>query len=204
VGEISEARIDESVRRILLAKARFGVLDAALIDLPVQVPVDESAALITEMFQAGVTVAQDNAELLPIAHDATIGVVFSGTRYGIRAACEGYHDQFVWRAVSGSPTSGDISSMQGLAGQVDVVVVFTQNVDANLTQADLVRALPPERTVVVALQSPFDLFAFPAISTYIMTYSPLEPAPDAACAALFGEIEPSLRSAVDLSAANTE
>ena len=203
-GDIGEARIDASVRRVLQAKLEFGVLDAEPISLPVLMPTEANAALVTEMFQVGVTVAQDQAELLPVADDHTIGVVFPGTRYSIRNACEPYRDDVIWRAVSGSPTAADVSGMALLASQVDVMVVFTQNVDFDPSQAGLVNALPPEKTVVVALQSPFDLLAFPTISTYLMTYSPLDAALDAACAAIFGALTPSYRPAVDLSAANTE
>ena len=197
-GEISEARIDESVRRILAAKARFGVLDWQPAPSPPQMPTEANAALVEEIFNAGVTVARDEAGLLPLEDDSSVGIAFPGTRYGIRAACEGYADGVNWLAFNGSPTQADVAAARGLAQRVDVMIVFTRDVDFDPAQADLVNALPPDKTVVVALQSVYDLLAFPEISTYVLTYSPLDPALDAACAALFGAIAPSTRAAVDL------
>nr|MCU0475806.1 hypothetical protein [Anaerolineae bacterium] len=53
-------------------------------------------------------------------------------------------------------------------------------------QQRLVQALPPDKTVAVALFSPFDWMSFPGVSAYLTTYSPLPEAIPAACAVLFG------------------
>src|SRR5690606_22545654 len=67
-GEITESRIDESVRRILTAKARFGVLDWSPLtveNVAARVGVDDHQALIEEMFMSGATVVYDRHRLLP-------------------------------------------------------------------------------------------------------------------------------------------
>jgi beta-N-acetylhexosaminidase len=69
------------------------------------------------------------------------------------------------------------------------VVVFTQNAVDDPQQQTLVNSLPSEKTIVVALWSPYDWMTFPDISGYVATYSPLRPAVPAACALLFGAIQ---------------
>jgi beta-N-acetylhexosaminidase len=67
-------------------------------------------------------------------------------------------------------------------------LVFTENADENPQQQALVAALPPEKTLVVALWSPYDLLSFPNVSSYMLTYSPLPELYRPLCAILKGEI----------------
>jgi beta-N-acetylhexosaminidase len=55
-----------------------------------------------------------------------------------------------------------------------------------LRQRDLVNLLPRDRTVVVALGSPFDLELFPEHSTFMAMYNSLPASHAAACNVLFG------------------
>ena len=72
------------------------------------------------------------------------------------------------------------------AGRVDTIIVFTENAFENSQQQALVLALPPEKTVVVALSSPYDWQYFPNIAAYVLTHSLLPQAIPAACAVMFG------------------
>jgi hypothetical protein len=64
--------------------------------------------------------------------------------------------------------------------------VFTQNAYYDGNQQALVQSLPSEKTLVVALWSPFDWLNFPDVGGYVAAYSPLEPGIAAVCAILFG------------------
>ena len=69
-GTLSEARIDSSVRRILMAKARVGLDTGRFVDLArVQAIVGTPAAdsIATAVAQASIVLARDELALLPIA-----------------------------------------------------------------------------------------------------------------------------------------
>lgn len=185
-GRISEARIDESVRRILRVKRDYGVLDWQAADESPQIDLEAHAALLDEVFAAGVTVAIDREGRIPLDEAGTVGVVYPANRARIWTACRAYRDDIRWYAVSDSPTEEEINTAWTLAAGVDTVVVFTRDAYTNPAQAALVNALPPEKTAVVALISAYDVRRFPGISAYMMAYSALDPAIDNTCAILFG------------------
>ncbi len=68
-GEISEARIDESVRKILLMKASVGLNKAKLVDingLASSIAKPENLSRAQEMADASVTLVRDNLQVLPL------------------------------------------------------------------------------------------------------------------------------------------
>lgn len=191
-GRISEGRINLSVARILAAKERYGLFDWQPLDpatAAARVNSEAGAALIDELFLYGVTIAWDTYERVPVRAEQSVAVVFPGTRYQIANECSLYRDDIRWVGVSDSPTDEEIGWALGAAAAVDTVVVFTQDAIYNLRQQALVNALPPEKTVAVALWSPYDGESFPQIGAYMATYSPLRPAVPAACTVLFGAAE---------------
>ncbi len=187
-GAIAEAQIDESVLRILQAKARYGVLDWQPIDTnAVQIDTDDGAALVDDIFRAGVTLAADSAGLLPVDTSARVQIVYPGNRTQIWRECSAYAPNALFRSVTDRPTQEDsAAAAQNARYAADITIVFTQDAINNPQQAALVNALPAEQTIVVALVSPFDWQVFPAVSSYLATYSPLPPAVTTACAVLFG------------------
>jgi beta-N-acetylhexosaminidase len=193
-GRLSEARIDESVRRILDAKQRYGVLDWQPLDpagAPARVDAAQGAALVRELFNAGVTVAYDQTGALPLDPARTrVSVIYPASRPAIRQSCEAASGGGVtWLGVGESPSQDDIARAVSVAGSSERAVVFTSNAAGNPAQQALVKALPADKTVAVALFSPFDWMAFPAVSAYVTTYSPLPEAVPAACGVLFGQLE---------------
>jgi beta-N-acetylhexosaminidase len=201
-GDISEERINQSARRILTVKARYGILDWQPLDPATatqRVLLDDHAALLETLFQAGVTAAYDHHNLIPLRADHRIAIIFLATRYQIVNECQRYRSDIRWSGVSDSPSDEEIGWAADAARSSDVVVVFTQNAIENRRQQQLVQALPPEKTVVVALWSPYDWLAFPQIAAYMVTYSPARPAVPAACALLFGAAPAQGRLAISLS-----
>ncbi|MBL8163386.1 MAG: hypothetical protein JNJ61_15470 [Anaerolineae bacterium] len=189
-GRISEARVDESVRRILDAKARYNLLEWTPLNpatVTERLPLDANAALVEEQFRAGVTRVFDHAGLLPLTEASNALIIYPATRPTIVQECGGYNIELDWLGVSESPTDEEIAWAADAATRAGTVVTFTQNADRQ--QQALVQSLPAERTVVVALWSPYDVLLFPQIAAYVVTYSPLRPAVPAACALLFGAVE---------------
>jgi beta-N-acetylhexosaminidase len=190
-GRIPESRIDESVRRILAAKARYGILDWQPLDPATaaeRVNLEGHAALMDELFRRAVTVAYDHGDHIPLRSDTNIAIVFLATRYQIRDECAQYNPNIRWVGVSDNPSGDEIGWAAGAAEWSDTTVVFTQDAITNPEQQALVNALPPEKTVAVALWSPYDWHTYPRVAAYVATYSPLRPAVPAACAVLFGAI----------------
>ncbi len=200
-GTISEARIDDSVRRILSAKQRYGILDWQPLDSSTtneRLNLDAHSQLIEELFAAGVTLAFDNTDLVPLS--GNIAIIYPGTRSQIQRECSVYSENVNWLSVSASPTADDIAAAQDVASRADVTVVFTNDAFYDSTQQSLVNALPPESTVVVALASPYDVMMFPNIGAYMLTYSPLPAGIPVVCGILFGSQPARGRLPVALSA----
>ncbi|MCK6579152.1 MAG: glycoside hydrolase family 3 protein [Anaerolineae bacterium] len=190
-GNIAEARIDESVRRILTIKGRMGILSWNPRD-PGSVPADftpETADLIAELYQRAVTVAANRGDLVPVPPDASVAVIFLATRYQIQQECSRYRTDIHWVGVNDNPTPEQVAWAQAAAEAADVAIVWTQNAVSNPDQQALVNALPPDKTVAVALWSPYDWQTYPEVAAYVATYSPGRPAVPAACAVLFGAVE---------------
>jgi beta-N-acetylhexosaminidase len=72
--------------------------------------------------------------------------------------------------------------------EYDLIVMGTINAYTEEKQAELVRQLLKLDTpvIIVAMRLPYDLAAFPEASTYVCTYSILEPSMRAAANAMFG------------------
>jgi beta-N-acetylhexosaminidase len=190
-GEIPESRINDSVRRILDAKERFNVLDWQSLDPDTaesRIDLDTHAALIEQMFRQGISVVYDRRNFIPLPIGQRIALIYPATRPSIATECKSYREDIYWLGVSGSPTDDEIAGARERTQRVDVAVVFTQNADEDPQQVALVNALPPEKTVVVALWSVYDWLSFQTISAYMVLYSPLQPAISPACAILFGDI----------------
>jgi beta-N-acetylhexosaminidase len=188
-GSLSEARVTDAARRVLRAKAAYGLLDWEPLDpagADARVDAQANAALIDALFAAGVTVAEDRNDLVPVPADRSVAVIFLGTRYQIQAECAQYRPDIRWVGVSDAPTDEEIGWARAAAEAQDIAIVWTQDAVRNPAQAALVSALPPEKTVAVSLASPRDWSVYPNVAGYVALYSPLRPAVPAGCAALFG------------------
>lgn len=188
-GQISAERIRESVSRILTAKARYGILDWQPLDentATERVNAASHAGLVDEMFRQGITVVYDRNDLVPVTAGHSVALIYPATRAQIAQECGQYLSGIQWVGVSDYPQDTEIEWAVSAARQSDTVIVFTQNAVDNTRQQALVRALPAEKTVVVALYSIYDWRTFPDISAYLLTYSPERPAVPAVCAVLFG------------------
>jgi beta-N-acetylhexosaminidase len=200
-GAITQQRLDEAVRRILMTKARFGLLDWQPLDpagAVARVNAAAHQALIAELFEHGVTVAYDRNDLVPVPADRSVAVIFLATRYQIQAECGQYRPDIRWVGISDEPSQEEIGWARAAADASDIAVVWTQDAVRTRAQADLVNALPQEKTVAVALFSPFDWELYPGVAAYVATYSPARPAVPAACAILFGALPGLGRLSVNL------
>lgn len=187
--EIPLARIDASVRRILHAKARYDLLQWQPLDpltASQRIPLEAHAQLIAELFRAGIATVRDTDSHLPLQGDVLF--LYPDTRFTLWRTCAEVAQQHGQRlralGMPLSPAPDAIADAVQSARTADTVVAFTLDAIYDANQVRYINALPPDRTVLVALQSPHDAALFPQLSTIVLTYSALFVGQDALCQAL--------------------
>jgi len=198
-GEIPPQRLDEAVRRILTAKARFGLLDAPTVDVSAAadgVGRPQTRAISRDIATQSITLLRDEARLLPLPAGANLLVVETPLAAGLGRALGATTMQ-----VGTQPKPTEISSVLDLAKGGRTVIVATADVAKNPPQADLVKALLEAKvpTVVVAMRSPYDLLYLKGnIPTYLAAYGSSPPSLEAVAAVLLGQAKPQGRLPVEL------
>lgn len=206
-GEIAEARIDESVRRLLRAKFRLGLatnrfVDPAAVNRVVERP--ENVRDANAIAERSMTLLRNKDALLPIAAGAaerTMFVVVAADDDPVEGAALIPEIQ---RRVPNAkiakldPRSiaADYERVLADAKQADrlVLAVFVKRAANKGTvalpdiQTGFVRsAIAVKPTAVVAFGSPYLIRQFPEAEVYSVTYAIEEVAQFAAAKAIFGE-----------------
>jgi beta-N-acetylhexosaminidase len=190
-GQIPAEQIDASVRRILQLKQKYGLLEWQMLDPNAanrRVGMAEHTAQLERLYAEAVAVGFDFSGLLPLdAAKQKIAIVYPGIYPAIARACGAVAKPDSTLGFSTKPTPAEINAVSQTAKRADIVVVFTYNVYENAGQADLVNVIPPEKAVVVALQSPYDFEWGISPSTYLTLFNPVPQAFQAACNVLYGK-----------------
>ena len=194
-GSISSARLDESVRRIVEAKRRFGILDgrrdqpAPDLAANAKTAMDLARGATTLLRNRGVlplrgrilAVSPTNADISFFEGQPTLGTVMASKRPDV-----------ITQAIPLHPSGADIDRVVSAASAADVAVVGTTNLFAYPEQVELVRALGKDRKVaVVALRGPYDILSVPEVAAYLCAYDAREASLAAAAEVLLGERRPS-------------
>jgi beta-N-acetylhexosaminidase len=235
-GEISEARIDHSVLKILRAKASVGLNQAKLVDIhAVNEIVAQPASLATaqEIADKAVTLVRENHRVLPLkaaekgtnlppnpyqpvaeTRNNTVLLIFTddsrsdsgrtldhefrtripdgrvyyidprvaaGMTQPVLAAVQ--ESQVVIAAVFEFPVPGKVVRAQNGAA---INAIAVQESSATLLRQVLRSAA--EKTIVVALGSPYIASQLPEVQTYMCTFSNGHDSELSAVKAMFGEI----------------
>jgi beta-N-acetylhexosaminidase len=211
-GKITEARLNQSVERLLRLKERYGLLTAAPTPLASDAVLGQLAAsggsrLLPQVYGAALTVMRDEHQLLPITAGKTVALITLVAHPQAEAGCvKARGDTAAGSAplmilsVNHAPLPYQISQAAALAKRSDVVVVFTKDADEMPAQQHLVSVLPPAKTIVVALGSPYDWRTFPDVGAYLLTYSDSSSSIYAACEVIMGGREATGALPVALSA----
>ncbi len=178
-GELTEARIDESVTRILRLKQRFGLLTTAKVHGdPSIVRSVTHLATAAEVTDRTITVLKDDDGLLPLpARPRKVLVTGWGavTTASLADVLTAHGDTTTLSTTGISPDAATVTSAATLAKQVDLVVVCTRNLGADTSsgQLSLVSALIASGTPVisVAVLEPYDIAHTPQVRTHLLTYS---------------------------------
>lgn len=217
-GRIPESRIDASVRRILITKAKAGLHCGAWVDLAevdARVGGRAHVSVAEAVARRSLTLVRDERELVPFGGRAArvLSVTYSaladrisgrefdrvlaeGGRPVIRARVDDRTPREEWAALHARADSVDlvvasayVSPLES-AGSVEAGVGFARFV------SDLTARGKP--VVVVSFGSPYLLSSFPAAPTYLLAWGGTEESQRAAALALLGRIPVSGRLPIAL------
>lgn len=208
-GELTEDRINESVKRLLHAKYRLGLIKQRFVDLSAVNRLVEQKANMQEaqrVAEMSITLLRNQGDLLPLNVELA-----SRTLFIVLAADDDNLEgqvlipQIQQRArgakilrLDPRSTSADYAAALEEAVRAEGVIiapfvkraalkgtVALPEAQANFTKRLLESAKP---VAVVAFGSPYLIRQFPTVPVYMVTYAIEEPAQFAAARALFGEI----------------
>ncbi|MCH7934485.1 MAG: glycoside hydrolase family 3 C-terminal domain-containing protein [Gemmatimonadetes bacterium] len=205
-GRLTEARIDESVGRLLRLKEELGLAEERSVPLemiPRVVGVPLHMEMAREVAERSITLIKNQRNLLPLlgtrrARVMSVsfrnpGDVLSGRYFDSRLR-ETY-PRLVSRSVDESTNSEGYSDLLRRAGRSDLVVVsvysnFAGRVDLPDATVDFVNELARRRVthVVISFGTPYLISLFPDARVYLLAWSSAQVSQQAAADALFGDI----------------
>jgi len=206
-GELTEARLDESILRVLRLKARLGLFEDAYagragVDRTVGTGAHLAAA--ARIAERTTTLLVNSAGLLPLSR-RTHGKVLvvgadpaspsgtTGPPTGVLAAALGELGfTATARSTGTEPSAAVVSAAVAAAREADAVVVATYNVTASGSQKTLVQQLVAtgKPVVAVAVRNPYDVAQLPSVSAYLASYSWTDVELRAAARVIAGRVRP--------------
>lgn len=209
-GELSESRINASVKRILEAKAKLGLHINKLVDtdsLDEEIASEEHLHLARQMFEDSLTLVKNDNQTLPLTDSDLKIAVFSlssdpGGYFAGKTLIEEVEDRYPdLISFYAEAYTGENYLHEGMEKmeEADVVVfaLFSRRrarkgtVDLELKHIQMVReaaqgAIP---VVVISFGSPYFIRHFPEVDSYLCVYRWSEEAQSTAARAIFCEID---------------
>ena len=206
-GELTEARLDESILRVLRLKARLGLFEDVYVS---RAGVDRTVgtrahlAAADRIAERTTTLLVNSAGLLPLSR-RTHGKVLvvgadpaspsgtTGPPTGVLAAALGESGfTATARSTGTDPSAAVVSAAVAAAREADAVVVATYNVTARGAQKTLVEQLVAtgKPVVAVAVRNPYDVAQLPSVTAYLASYSWTDVELRAAARVIAGRVRP--------------
>ncbi|MET7439250.1 glycoside hydrolase family 3 protein [Streptomyces sp. NPDC005496] len=206
-GELTEARLDESILRILRLKAKLGLLrDAYVPDGAVERTVGTRAHLRTadRIADRTTTLLVNKDGLLPLSRRTHRNVLVVGADPASPSGSDGPPTTVLAAALTGlgfsatalstgtAPSQATVDKAVAAAGSADAVVVGTYNVTATSAQRTLVERLVATGVpvVAVAIRNPYDVAQLPGVGAYLAAYSWTDVELRAAARVIAGAVSP--------------
>jgi beta-N-acetylhexosaminidase len=170
-GRLSEARIDQSVKRIVKMKTQLGLLRNPYVNPAPTVGTPEHLQTMADIAKRSITVLRNSS--LPLQGGQKVLV----TGWGVSTTLN-LTNQLVSRGITatrlytGSPSPAVIAQAVAAAQAADITVVTTYNAWSDTTQQNLLAALlaTGKPIVVASVGGPYDIAYFPSASTYLAAY----------------------------------
>jgi beta-N-acetylhexosaminidase len=186
-GEISEARIDQSVERILRLKQTRAMDQQTWLNegqLYEQIGTESNWKVAQAVSEKSITLVKDEGQL-PLDRNKDTLVIWPEVRTGTEVdevipqemtlgkALSAYIPGVKEIAIGIVPTEAEMKQVLDTAQGYKQVVFGTYNADVSEGQSALVNQLSQQSgilLIVAALRNPYDLVAFPQVKTYIACY----------------------------------
>jgi len=180
-GKVSQEQLDSSVRRILEAKEKFGILNPVLVTNPAAI---EHHALALELAQKAITLLKDNASLLPIKPGEPLLVIETAAAKGLGALL-GVRTL----EIQNDPDSNAIAVALGMARDGCKVIVTTTDANFYPGQVKLVTELLAKtpNIIIISVRTPYDINILPAVPTVLAAYGGNSPSLQAITDVLVGK-----------------
>ncbi|MDV9170130.1 glycoside hydrolase family 3 protein [Streptomyces sp. W16] len=206
-GELTEARLDESVLRVLRLKARLGLFEEpyvtrAVVDLVVGGAGHLAAA--DRIAERTTTLLVNSAGLLPLSRRTHGNVLVVGADPASPSGTTGPPTGVLAAALrelgftatvlstGAAPSAETVAKAVAAARAADAVVVATYNVTAADPQKTLVEQLVAtgRPVVAVAVRNPYDVAQLPGVPAYLASYSWTDVELRAAARVIAGQVSP--------------
>jgi beta-N-acetylhexosaminidase len=206
-GELTEARLDESILRILRLKARLGLFERpyvsrAGVDRVVGTKAHLAAA--DRIAERTTTLLVNEGSLLPLSPRTHARLLVVGADPASPSGTTGPPTGVLARALTAlgftatalstgtAPSAATIAAAVSAARDADAVVVATYNVTAGSSQKTLVEQLAAtgRPVVAIAVRNPYDVAQLPSIPAHLATYSWTDVELRAAARVIAGKVAP--------------
>lgn len=202
-GELTEARIDASVRRVLAAKERLGLNRGARVsleELPKIVGIPAHTALADTIAQRSITAVRDRDALLPL-RGRVLSVIYSDdydpwTGRTLQRELGALLPGLRTATLSERATAAELDAIRSQAEGVDAVLfspfIRVRAYKGGLALAEPVAALVRELAarkplVLTSFGNPYVLQQLPELSTYVVAWGATDNLQRAAARALTGQ-----------------
>ncbi len=195
-GTLSEARIDESVRRILRVKYKRGIFSEPLVnegEVARVVGAPEHLAEAARITDRTVTVLRNEGNVLPVTAPRTALVTGWGAATDLLAgALRARGAEAIALATGISPADADIESAVAAAAQMDLIIVLTRALGGHSQQEKLLGGLAAtgKPVVAVAVRNPYDAGYSDRVPAWLVTYSSTQGSMESAVKIILGEVSP--------------
>ncbi|MEV6736695.1 glycoside hydrolase family 3 protein [Streptomyces sp. NPDC051104] len=206
-GELTEARLDESLLRILRLKARLGLLEqpyvtGAGVERTVGTP--EHLRTADRIADRTTTLLVNKERLLPLSRRTRPRLLVAGADPASPTGTDGPPTTVLANALTElgftttalstgtAPSAATIGKAVTAAGDADAVVVATYNVSATSSQRTLVNRLAATGKPVIALavRNPYDVAQLPDVGAFLASYSWTDVELRAAARVIAGRVRP--------------
>lgn len=195
-GQISEERIDQSVKKILQIKGKYNI-DC---NLERNSSSKDNKAFAEKISSKSITILKDNRNLIPIKGKvvsiSTRAVALTGAEdkiktensfcHRLNSVCKGHEFE-----IPMNPGDDLIKGILEKCSEADRIVIGIYNASVNKNQIKLVEEISKvnPNIILVSLRNPYDILSFKEISTYVNAYEYTELSIKSTIKVLKGEIK---------------
>jgi len=206
-GEIPEERINESVRRILEIKKKYGLFENPYPNLSKAKEVlncKEYIEFARQVSEKSVTLIRDRNKLIPlnVADKKIVSIspepkmFMGGIWEDVRkkyTLCEALRKEFGGKSIiiPFNPESGRTKEIVEECEKADLVIIGVSNLNSNPGQLELVNKISHlgKDVIVILLRDPYDVLLLEGISTCVCVYEHTPLAIESVIKVLKGEVK---------------